>query len=192
MSDKNNDMNIEEQAHDASRRSSLGWFAIWIGVIALLVLLAVGLQRTQIQPVTAGEPAPDFRLTSFDGQEYSLEELRGKVVIVNFWASWCKPCEQEAADLQTAWEMYEARGDVVFLGIDYVDTEPEAMAYLEKFNITYPNGPDLGQRIYDDFRAGGVPETYFIDRNGILAFTKIGPFTSLGELTSTIDRILEK
>ena len=191
MSDKNDDMNMEQQT-DASRRSSLGWFAIWIGVIALLVLLAIGLQRTQVQPVAAGEPAPVFTLTTFDGQVFSLEELQGKVVVVNFWASWCKPCEQEAADLQTAWEMYEARGDVVFLGIDYVDTEPEAMAYLDKFNITYPNGPDLGQRIYDDFRASGVPETYFIDRDGMLAFTKIGPFTSLGEITATIDRILEK
>lgn len=191
MSDKTNETNIEAQ-EEASRRSSLGWFAIWIGVIALLALMAVGLRRTQVQPVAAGEPAPDFTLISFDGQEFSLEELRGKIVIVNFWASWCKPCEQEAADLQTAWEMYEPRGDVIFLGIDYVDTEPEAMAYIEKFNITYPNGPDLGQRIYDDFRASGVPETYFIDRDGMLSFTKIGPFTSLGEITSVIDRMLEK
>ncbi len=191
MSDSTTDINIEVQEASA-RRSSLGWFAIWIGVFALLVLMAIGLRNTQVNPVAAGEPAPDFTLTSFEGEQYSLSELKGKVVIVNFWASWCKPCEQEAADLQTAWEMYEPSGDVIFLGVDYVDTRPEAMAYLEKFNITYPNGPDLGQRIYDDFHASGVPETYFIDRDGMIAFTKIGPFTSLGEITSTIDNILEK
>ncbi len=191
MSDTTTDINIEVQEASA-RRSSLGWFAIWIGVFALLVLMAIGLRNTQVNPVAAGEPAPDFTLTSFEGEQYSLSELKGKVVIVNFWASWCKPCEQEAADLQTAWEMYEPSGDVIFLGVDYVDTRPEAMAYLEKFNITYPNGPDLGQRIYDDFHASGVPETYFIDRDGMIAFTKIGPFTSLGEITSTIDNILEK
>jgi len=191
MTENTDDKNTEEQ-EAVSRGSSLGWFVIWVSVIALLVLMAIGLRNSQVKPVAAGEQAPEFILTTFDGQEISLADLRGKVVILNFWASWCKPCEQEAADLQTAWEIYESRGDVVFIGIDYVDTEPEAMEYLDKFNITYPNGPDLGQRIYDDYRAGGVPETYFIDREGMLAYTKIGPFTSLGEITSTIDRIIEK
>lgn len=177
-----------EQA--GSRRSFWGWLLIWAGVIALLVLLGVGLQRTQVQPVEAGEEAPDFSLATFSGEQIKLQDLRGKIVVLNFWASWCKPCEQEAADLQAAWEMYEPRGDVLFLGVDYVDTETEALQYLTKFNITYPNGPDLGQTIYTAFRASGVPETYFIDRDGMITHTKIGPFTSLSEITAVIDSMV--
>jgi cytochrome c biogenesis protein CcmG/thiol:disulfide interchange protein DsbE len=111
-------------------------------------------------------------------------------VVVNFWASWCKPCEQEAADLETAWQFYQPRGDVVFLGVDYVDTEPEALAYLEKFNITYPNGADLGTRISQAYRIRGVPETYIIAPDGKLANAQIGPFTSLAQIKAMIDPLL--
>lgn len=175
---------------DIPRRRTWGWTLAWVALIALLVIVALGLRNAQSVPVGRGEPAPDFSLATFDEQTISLSSLQGKIVVLNFWASWCKPCEQEAADLQTAWEMYEPRGDVVFLGVDYVDTEREAMAYLVKFGITYPNGPDLGQRIYDGFRASGVPETYFIDRDGVLYHTRIGPFTSLAEITGVIDAML--
>jgi len=113
-------------------------------------------------------------------------------VVVNFWASWCKPCEQEAADLESAWQYYKPRGDVVFLGVDYVDTEPEAKAYLQKFNITYPNGPDLRTVASQAYRIGGVPETYIIDRNGKLAYAQIGPFSSLNSIRSVIDPVVGK
>ncbi len=135
--------------------------------------------------------APAFILTTFGNEEIDYADLAGKVIVINFWASWCKPCEQEAADLQTAWEEYAPAGDVVFLGVDYVDTETEARAYLEKFGITYPNGPDLGTRISQSFRIQGVPETYFIDRTGQLTFVKKGPFLSLSEIRAIIDPLLE-
>jgi cytochrome c biogenesis protein CcmG/thiol:disulfide interchange protein DsbE len=120
-----------------------------------------------------------------------LKDLQGKVVLVNFWASWCKPCEQEAADLETAWRFYQPGGEVVFLGVDYVDTEPEARAYLEKFDITYSNGPDLGTRISQAFRIQGVPETYIIDQDNVLRFVQIGPFTSLEQIKAAIDPMLK-
>ncbi len=86
--------------------------------------------------------------------------------------------------------MYEPSGEVVFLGVDYVDTDTPARAYMEKFQITYPSGPDLGTRMSQAFGIRGVPETYIIDREGNLSFVKIGPFTSLFEITSAIDPLL--
>ena len=173
------------------KRISFGALAAWIGIFALLGLLAVGMLRNQEGPVTVGETVPDFTLTTFDGEQISLKELEDKVVVLNFWASWCKPCEEEAADLETAWRIYEPRGDVVFLGVDYVDTETEAMVYLEKFDITYPNGPDLRTEISQTFRIRGVPETYIIGKDGRLAAFKISPFISLAEIQSMIDPLLE-
>jgi cytochrome c biogenesis protein CcmG/thiol:disulfide interchange protein DsbE len=111
--------------------------------------------------------------------------------VINFWASWCQPCASEAADLQRAWEKYRAGNKVIFLGVDYVDTKPEATSYLTQYNITYPNGPDLGTRISQTFHIQGVPETYIIDRNGKLAFKEIGPFASEDAITSIVDSLLK-
>jgi cytochrome c biogenesis protein CcmG/thiol:disulfide interchange protein DsbE len=160
------------------------------------VILALGLRRSQQGTVQPGDKIPDFSLKMFDGynfqgkSEVKLSELRGNVVVINFWASWCKPCEQEAADLEQAWQYYQPSGDVVFLGADYVDTEPEARAYLEKFNISFPNGPDMGTRISQMFRIKGVPETYFIDREGVLQYIQVGPFASIGQIQSIVDKLL--
>ena len=167
-----------------------GWLIVWIALLALLLLLFLGLRRAQQGPVGIGQRAPDFTLATFDSQQYRLSELKGKVVLINFWASWCKPCEQEAADLEAAWRFYQPREDVVFLGVDWTDTEKKAFQYLEKFGITYPNGPDLGTRISQAYRTTGVPETYIIDKNGTLAYVKLSPFLSLDEIKAAIDPLL--
>ena len=173
-----------------SRKGNWGRFMIWIGLFALLGLVGAGLIRSQEGPVSPGQPAPDFILTTFYGEEIASDDLQGKVIVINFWASWCKPCENEAADLEQAWRIYQEREDIIFLGVDYVDTEPEALDYLNKFNITYPNGPDLRTKISQAFRITGVPETYIIGRDGILAHAQKGPFTNLDHIQSVIDPIL--
>jgi len=171
---------------------------VWVGVIALFAVVALGLRRSQQGTVQVGDQAPDFALPTFPGygldgaSQVKLSDLKGKVVVINFWASWCKPCEQEAKELEEAWRIYQPDGDVVFLGVDYVDTEPEAIGYLEKFDITFPNGADLGTRISQAFRIKGVPETYFIDRDGTIHYIQVGPFQSLSQITSVVDSLKAK
>ncbi len=184
----------------APRRGVSTWVQIVIVVVllgALFVILGLGLFRAQQGTVQPGQVIENFTLPLYSGyqldgkSEVQFSDLRGKVVVINFWASWCKPCEQEAADLQQAWIEYEPTGEVVFLGIDYVDTEPEARVYLKKFGITYANGPDLATRVSQYFRIKGVPETYFIDREGILQYVQVGPFTSVEQIRAQIDPLLK-
>ena len=169
---------------------------IWAILVALLVFVAIALKRSQQGTVQPGDKIPEFSMTMFSGYELNgaaqvkVSELRGKIVMINFWASWCKPCEQEAADLRDAWTYYKDSGKVSFIGADYVDTEPEARAYLEKFGITYPNGPDLGTKVSQLFRIKGVPETYFLDQDGVLRHVQVGPFTSVDEIKAIIDPMI--
>lgn len=170
---------------------------IWGFLIVLLIIVGMGLSRAQQGTVQPGDKIPDFTLPLFEGYEYEgrdevkLSDFRGKVVVLNFWASWCKPCEQEAAEIQQAWNDNKASGEVIFLGADYVDTEPEARVYLAKYGIDFYNGPDMGTKISQLFRMKGVPETYFIDREGVLQYVKVGPFTSVDEIQFHIDELLK-
>jgi cytochrome c biogenesis protein CcmG/thiol:disulfide interchange protein DsbE len=173
-------------------RPRWGTILAWSGLVLLLLIVAFSLFRTQQGPVAIGQKAPDFVLTTFDGQQIDSRELRGKVILLNFWASWCKPCEQEAADLEAAWRDYQDSDQVIFLGVDWTDTETAAFEYLDKFDITYPNGADLGTRISQVYRTTGVPETYIIDKDGLLVAVKLSPYTSIAEIKAAIEPLLDQ
>lgn len=175
---------------EEQRQSALqigGTLAAFALVLGLLSLLGWGLVKTQRGQIHSGM-APDFTLKGFDGREVTLSDLRGQVVIINFWASWCPPCREEAAYLEQTWRKYQEQG-VVFIGVDYVDTDKEALAYIEEFDITYINGPDLGTRISQAYNIQGVPETFYVGKNGELRGVKVGPLQE-PELDQKIEELL--
>jgi len=164
-------------------------FALLLGFLALI---AWGLNRSMSGPIRTGDTVPAIQLVTFDGKMINTQDYAGKVIVLNFWASWCKPCEQEAAELEEAFQIFKDSGDVVFLGLAYVDTEPKSLEYLQKFGVTYPNGPDLRTTVSQMFRIRGVPETYVIDTQGKLAYAQIGPFESTAQIVSIIQPLIRK
>ena len=147
--------------------------------LVLLALLAYGFLSSRegggrLQP---GELAPDFSLTLMDGSEVSLADLRGQVVVLNFWASWCVPCRREAPALQSVWKATHDQG-VAFVGVTYHDAKDASLAFIQEYGITYPNGVDEMGQISRDYGVSAVPETYVIDREGRLAWFQIGEVQS--------------
>lgn len=144
----------------------------------------------QVERPRAGTAAPDFTLDLLNGSTLSLADLRGEVVVLNFWATWCVPCEEELADFQAVWDEYEEQG-VTFIGISFEDDAPEAQAMASRFGITYPLGTDTGDRISTAYGVTGVPETFVLDADGRVAYIHVGP-ANAEELRAELDSILNQ
>ena len=141
-------------------------------VVALLALLWFGLQQKEIAGSKVVnvpfKQAPDFSLTLFDGSTFKLSDTlaTGKPVVVNFWASWCGPCADEAPALQAAFRRNADK--VTFVGVNVEDTDADAQAFLSKYGVSYPNGSSNAGPISILYGMRGVPETYFIAPDGRL------------------------
>lgn len=173
----------------SSRKPRLGLVLGMTLILALVAIFGWKLFDGAQTQVDSGL-APDFTLTLFDGGQLTLSDLQGQIVVVNFWASWCVPCREEAPILEQTWQYYRDQG-VVFIGVAYLDTDKEAKAFLEEFNITYPNGSDVGTKIAPEYRIVGVPETFFIDKNGQVADLEIGLLTET-RLVNAIEKLLQE
>jgi cytochrome c biogenesis protein CcmG, thiol:disulfide interchange protein DsbE len=169
------------------RRSPMWTAAAAVGVVVML-LLAYSLLTGPTSPPLPGDEVPAFQLSSFDGSAMDLSSQPGKVVVLNFFASWCNPCREEAADLEASWQAYRQR-DVQFYAIAYKDAASKAKQFVDEFGITFPSGADAGNRIAHGYGVTGVPETFVIDRQGLLVRHFLGPISS-GELGLALEEAL--
>jgi len=150
---------------------------IALALLALVLTLALAFRRDphDIRTGTVGRPAPAFALARLDGGgEVALSQYAGKVVILNFWASWCIPCRQENPALVRVYERYRT-SDVVIIGILYQDSTDSGRAYVRDLGVRWPTVVDGDGRVSLSYGVFGIPETYFIGPDGVIAGRHIGP-----------------
>ena len=165
--------------------------AVVLGLLALLVWKVVHQDKDVKLGGGRTPPAPQFALSRLDAPgKLKLASLRGKVVVLNFWASWCAPCKSEAPRLEAAWQRYRQRG-VVVIGVDGQDFSGDAKRFILKHGITYPNVHDGPGDIGTKYGVTGFPETYFVDRRGRLVGDRVVGEVSADKLTAGIRRALE-
>ena len=156
----------------------------------MAVLLIYSVAAGPSEPPQVGYPVPDFTFTALDGSTMSLGAHNGEVVVVNFFASWCDPCRQEAAALEETWRAYQGQ-DVQFYGIAYKDADSKAQAFLDEFGVSYPCTVDTSNRSARDYGVTGVPETFVVGRDGLLVRHFLGPITQ-AQLSAEIERALNQ
>jgi len=159
--------------------------------LAVVLTLAFGRDPRDIRTGTVGKPAPGFALPSLaDGTTVSLDRYKGKIVVLNFWASWCVPCKEENPALTDVWERYRGT-DVVLIGVVFHDSGAAARSYTERLGNTWPSALDEDGRMALSYGVFGPPETYFIGADGIIAGRHIGPIDEQTLLTG-IDTLRAK
>lgn len=151
-------------------------FTLLLAIAITIVLTAIGLYAwrgmTPDQGFHVGEPAPLFTLPAFEGGNVRLEDYRGRPVVLNFWASWCAPCRDEAPVLERVANASSA--NVVFIGVNVRDRDEDARAFLDKYDVAYPNARDVDGTVESLYAGVGIPVTIFISADGIIERTWIG------------------
>jgi peroxiredoxin len=153
----------------------------------LLILLAgvailgavfgiVWMQSAKYEPLVVGKPAPDFSLSDLNDKPYRLSDFRGKVVFLNFWATWCKPCREEMPSMEVLYKNFEKDGLVILaVSIDRVTTTKDIPPFIKGMNLTFPVLIDSWGQTDKPYKRMGVPETFIIDQQGVIREIVIGP-----------------
>ena len=167
-----------------------------VGVLAIIALAfgVVWLQSAKYEPLTVGMAAPDFTLPDMAGKNQQLSDYRGKVIFLNFWATWCKPCKEEMPSMQVLWDSLK-KEDFVMLAVsmDRVTTTKEISPFVENLKLTFPILTDSWGQTDKRYKLMGVPETYIIDQSGVLREKVIGPRDwTRTESIGTIVQLLQK
>jgi len=151
---------------------------IVLAAVAILALVfgIVWMQSSKYEPLTVGKVAPDFNLPDLNDKDIRLSDFRGKVVFLNFWATWCKPCREEMPSMEILYKNFEKDGLVILaISIDRVTTKKDIPPFVKALNLTFPILVDSWGQTDKRYKLMGVPETYIIDRQGILREKVIGP-----------------
>jgi cytochrome c biogenesis protein CcmG, thiol:disulfide interchange protein DsbE len=162
--------------------SSSGKPNLWVLGIGFLLIVPViailasgfGNDPRAVPSMLEEKPAPAFSLVDLEGQQVSLESLRGQPLVLNFWSTWCLPCKQEHPLLQQA---QRDNPNIRFLGVLYSDKPEPARRYLKKVGAAYPTLVDENNRVAIDYGVAGVPETFFVDRKGQILAKWVGPLS---------------
>lgn len=159
----------------ARRRRSLPLLLV-VGLFALAAGALVVARPPADPPLRSGAPAPDFRLDTLDGGRLSLEESRGRVVFVNFWATWCPPCRDEAPGLERLYRDLRGEGfELLAVSIDAPGAREKVDEFRGEFGLSFPILFDPDRRVYEAFQATGVPETFLVDQRGEIVERFVGP-----------------
>ena len=175
---------------------STGWrrglllSAVVAAVLSVAALLATGLGRDPavVASPLVGREAPAFTLAGLDGPALRMTDLRGQVVVVNFWASWCAECRLEQDALKTTWRRFRDSG-VTVIGVNFQDTAPDAREYVGSLGISYPIVQDTDSSTALAYGLRGVPETFLVDQAGRISDRIIGP-VSAERLAERINALL--
>ncbi|MCL4237898.1 MAG: TlpA family protein disulfide reductase [Anaerolineae bacterium] len=186
-----------KEARPQQVKQRFSMFTVVAGLVTVALLIVIGYALWQRGRATPTEgPAPSFAVTMYEfdqmamsGESVSLAGLHGKAVVVNFWASYCVPCQKEAPMLERVWNDYRDQG-VIFLGINTEDPLKEALDYLVEYQVTYPNAPDQGGRMEKAYRITGIPETFVINTQGEIVRHLLS-VPNERDLRNAIERALE-
>jgi cytochrome c biogenesis protein CcmG/thiol:disulfide interchange protein DsbE len=172
-----------------SRRSRLlAGVVAAVAVIVALLMTGLGRDPSVFASPLVGRTAPNFTLPQLDGPPVTLARLRGQIVVINFWASWCTECQDEQAALDQAWQQFQDSG-VVVIGVNFQDTAGAARAYVRTDAVTYPVVEDAGSKTALAYGLRGVPETFVVNRSGRIVKHVIGPVDA-ADLAAEINSML--